>query len=211
MIDNLFDLKKRYYLVTGAGGLLGREHCKAISSANGIPVAIDLEIDCLSKLQKELLEKYQIEMPIHSCSVTSLTQLEKLKVKLNSTGIFISGIINNAAINPNVGNKGLESLGRLETYDINQWDLELDVSLKGSYLVVRTFSKDLLSHNHSGVIVNISSDLGIIAPDQRLYRKKGIADNKQSVKPITYSVTKAGLIGMSKYFSTYFNTYIKVS
>ena len=55
-----------------------------------------------------------------------------------------------------------------------------------------------------GVILNISSDLGIIAPDQRIYRKEGLKEEEQTIKPVTYSVIKHGLIGLTKYLATYY-------
>ena len=209
MQDNLFCLDKRYYLVTGAAGLLGRQHCEAILSAKGTPIAIDLNNNSLIQMRDELHQIYKREFPIFACSVTDLVQLDQLKLFLKKSDIAISGIINNAAINPTMKNDEHNNKSRLENYDLHQWDLELDVGLKGSYLVVRTFINDLLSHDHKGVIVNISSDLGLIAPDQRIYRKSELPESEQSVKPITYSVIKSGLIGMSKYFATYFDGRIR--
>ena len=207
--NNLFLLSNRYYLVTGAAGLLGRQHCEAILSADGIPVAIDLDQNGLINLREELKSIYQQDFPIFNCSIAEIEQLNELKVFLKNKNIILSGIINNAAINPTMKEDDKDSQFRLENYDLNQWDLELNVGLKGSYLVVRTFANDLLLHKHIGVIINISSDLGLIAPDQRIYKKNGISNENQLVKPITYSVIKSGLIGMSKYFSTYFDGKIR--
>ena len=54
----------------------------------------------------------------------------------------------------------------------------------------------MVENKTKGIVLNIASDLGIIAPDQRIY--------KNGYKPIDYSVTKHGLIGMTKYLATYY-------
>lgn len=206
---NLFCLDKRYFIVTGAAGLLGRQHCEAILSAKGVPIGIDLNQEGLLRMRDELKEIYKKDFPVFKCSITDIIQLDQLKLFLKKSNIVVSGIVNNAAINPTMKNDEHKNNSRLENYDLLQWDLELNVGLKGSYLVVRTFVDDLSSHSHQGVIVNISSDLGLIAPDQRIYKKSDLPESQQSVKPITYSVIKSGLIGMTKYFATYFEGKIR--
>ena len=94
------------------------------------------------------------------------------------------------------------NLSRLENFSVVQWNLELAVGLTGAMLCGKIFGSEMAKRS-KGVILNISSDLGIIAPDQRLYENKLLPDDQQFVKPVTYSVIKHGLIGLTKYLATY--------
>ena len=60
-----------------------------------------------------------------------------------------------------------------------------------------------MAKNKRGVILNILSDLSIISPDQRIYADSKLNKNQQPVKPVTYSVVKTGIIGLTRYLATY--------
>ena len=52
-----------------------------------------------------------------------------------------------------------------------------------------------------GVILNVASDLALISPDHRIYN---INDKFiRNVKPITYSIVKHGIVGLTKYTANY--------
>src|SRR5947209_16177785 len=108
-------------------------------------------------------------------------------------------LINNAANNPKVGNaKWL----RLESYPRQQWDQDLAVGITGAFLCSQAIGAEM-ARRKRGVIVNVASDLGLIAPDQRLYRKEGVPEDEQPVKPVAYSVVKAAMFGLTRYLATY--------
>jgi NAD(P)-dependent dehydrogenase (short-subunit alcohol dehydrogenase family) len=91
----------------------------------------------------------------------------------------------------------------LESFPLSVWYDDIAVGLTGSFLCAKHYGFAISKNSNGGSIVNISSDLGLMAPDQRLYAKDGVSNDKQNVKPVTYSVVKTGLIGLTRYLSTY--------
>ena len=112
-------------------------------------------------------------------------------------------MINNAAINPVVDKNQKMYPSRLENFSNARWDLELSVGLTGAFNCSKIFGSEMVKNNIKGIIINIASDLSVIAPNQNLYKKNGINEQFQEVKPVTYSVIKHGLLGLTKYLATY--------
>lgn len=92
---------------------------------------------------------------------------------------------------------------RLESFPLEQWDLQVAVGLTGAFLCSQVFGAAMAADGRGGVILNIASDLSAIAPDQQIYRNPDLADEMQPVKPVTYSVIKSGLVGLTRYLATY--------
>lgn len=113
-------------------------------------------------------------------------------------------LINNATIDPKVTDApGLLNSSRLEEFALEAWQMQIDVGLTGAFLCAQAFGTRMAS-NGRGVILNVASDLSVIAPDQRLYRNDDVMDEQfQPVKPVTYSVIKAGILGLTRYLATY--------
>lgn len=176
---NLFDLTGRVAIITGGCGLLGKKHVEAITYAGGIPVIADI---------------------VEGIDITKEDIVEKLLADTLSKYGRIDILINNAANNPKVEN--LNGFIRLENFPLSQWEDDLAVSLTGSFLCSKIIGSEM-ARRKKGVIVNIGSDLSYIAPDQRLYQKEGLPLDQQPVKPISYSVVKTGIIGLTRYLATY--------
>ena len=110
-------------------------------------------------------------------------------------------LVNNAANNPKVEGSGRD-FSRLENFPLDQWNADVAVGLTGPFLCAQVIGGALAKQRH-GVVVNISSEYGVIAPDQRLYRREGMPDDQQPVKPVSYTVVKAGLHGLTLYLASY--------
>ena len=135
--------------------------------------------------------------------VTQIDSIRTVKNDLIDKEIDINILINNAAIDPKVKEeKSLEN-SRLENFSLDDWNLQISVGLTGAFLCSQVFGSHMAEQGAGGVIVNIASDLSLISPDQRLYENKLLMGNEQPVKPVTYSVIKSGLIGLTKYLATY--------
>ena len=187
----------KYGLVTGAAGLLGIEHCKSILDANNGLIINDIDKKKLIKVFKSLKKNYPKSNILKSFSnITSEKEVQTLYKSLNEKNIFVRILINNACLDPK------PKKNTKKNFIIKTWNEELDVGLKGSYYLTEYFSQNM-KKKKDGCIINVASDLSVIAPNQKIYK----SSFKNFVKPGTYSVIKHGLIGMTKYYASLFAEY----
>jgi len=187
----MFDLKNKTVLITGGAGLLGRSYAEAIIEHGGAAILADCDFEKATKVVRELHKKYN-----HSRAHAVLMDVTNSQSILAVIRTFpnINVLINNAARNPDVSdNKRLQ--GHFETLTLETWRNDMRISVEGNFLCSQIFCKKFVKDG-GGNIINIASDLGVIAPDQRIY-----LDDK---KPITYSASKFAIVGMTKYLATYY-------
>lgn len=187
-------------LITGGAGLLGQEHAAALAALGANIVFTDVDTTSLRIAHDRLKRKFSA-VRVESY-VMDVRQREAIAAVQQQHHDPIDILVNNAAIDPKVQQNGGVNFSRFENFPLEQWDFQLSVGLTGAFLCSQVFGT-AMAERGSGVILNIASDLSVIAPDQRLYRQPHVADQQQPVKPVTYSVLKTGLIGLTRYLATY--------
>lgn len=189
-------LKGRTVVVTGALGLLGLQFSHHIAKCGGIPILVDVDDDTSERYLS--LPDY-MKKNYYQLDITDERAIERFWHDIRFKFKEVNGLVNNAAINPKVEDENSHLQG-FEGFNVADWNIESAVGLTGAILMTKYFGESVQLQGCSGAIVNISSDLGVIAPDQRLYSH---GEEYGGKKPVGYSVIKHGIIGLTKYTATY--------
>jgi NAD(P)-dependent dehydrogenase (short-subunit alcohol dehydrogenase family) len=193
-----FKLDGKIAIITGGVGLLGVEHARSLINAGAKVYLADIDSKRGIIISNQLGENCNFIY----LDVTNENSVRDACNKILQKEQKIDILINNAAINPSVKEEPNINFSRLENFELKQWNIEISVGLTGAFLCSKYFGSQM-AIKKSGVILNISSDLSVIAPSQDLYRLEATPDHLQPVKPVTYSVIKTGLIGLTKYLASY--------
>lgn len=198
-----FDLRNQLVVITGGAGLLGNQHAESIIEANGDVVILDIDEKKLNKQKIAFKDKY--DKQIHQYKVDISNESDVLQVNNQIQRDLKKNpniLINNAAIDAKFDHNSDFSANKLEFFDIQRWNRELSVGLTGALICSKVFGTEM-SKNNFGVIINIASHYGLVAPNNTIYVKKGEEVSCQNVKPVSYPVIKHGIIGLTKYIATY--------
>tara|TARA_A100001035_G_C27738902_1_gene480509 strand:- start:577 stop:1359 length:783 start_codon:yes stop_codon:yes gene_type:complete len=189
-------MKKKYIIIVGANGYLSHHFSKNLCKNYNL-ILWDIKFSKkFSSDIKKLSVKYNSSVTLHKVDITKKNNIKRSIQFIRKEKIKIYGLINCAGLNPQPNIKNPDYNKNFKSF-INMWDQEINISLKGYMLIIYEVSK-ILQKSRNSTIINFSSDLGIISPNQNIY-------SKNSVKPLVYSVSKHGIIGMTKYFATFFS------
>ena len=186
-MNNKFpDLKNKNIIITGGNGFFGKQISDAFNNQGSNVFILDTK-----KSEKKK------NITFFKTDITKELDLKKILNFFKKKKIKIDVLVNSAAKDhvPRNKNKDKEKLN-LENFSQKIWNEDLNVGLTGSYLTTKIFGT-YMAQKKNGVILNISSDLGIIAPNQDIYKKTNF------IKPVSYSVVKHGIIGLTKYTASY--------
>src|ERR1700753_1070429 len=162
MNDQLFSLKNKTAIVTGALGLIGKKHCEALAGAGANVVVADMNESACAAFAEELGAQHS-GMKI---DVTSKESLNEAKDGILSRYGSIDVLVNNAAINDMFENPSMAAeLSAFENYPLDAFQKSLDVNVTGVFLAAQVFGTVMAEQGH-GSIINIASTYGIVGPDQ---------------------------------------------
>ena len=210
-IQEKFDLTGRVAVVTGGVGLLGAEFCRTLAEAGAAVVVVDLNASASQATAVSLTNSGFKALAVP----TDVTQPEAVNALVERTlAAFgrLDILVNSAALDPKFDpeavSKGITP-GAFEDYPLDLWNSALHVNLTGMFLMTQACVKPMIAQGKKGSIINICSTYGLNGPDQRIYVKEG---KRVAFKPVYYTVTKAGVMGFTRYLAAYYaDTEIRVN
>lgn len=186
------NLKGKTAVVIGGHGLLGRQFVKTLKQIGVFVHVWDIQIVNDYSTTGEMGDNVDITQE-HQI-ITALQGILRVE---NTIDI----LINCASINPQI-DKTINN--NFETYPLEYWEKTLSVNLTGTFLCCREFGKIMAEQEQGGVIVNLASQLGLVAPQQDIYKN-------EYIKPADYGVCAAGVISLTRYLASYWKDKIRVN
>jgi len=210
-IQEKFDLSGRVAVVTGGVGLLGTEFCRTLAEAGATIAVVDLNASASQAVADSLTNSgYQsLALPTDITQPDSVNAaVEKILLAFGRLDVLVNSAALDPKFDPEAVNQGITP-GAFEDYPLDLWNSALNVNLTGMFLMTQACVRPMLEQGKKGSIINICSTYGLNGPDQRIYVKDG---KRIAFKPIYYTVTKAGVMGFTKYLAAYYaETEIRVN
>ncbi len=202
LFSDLHNLEGRTALVTGAAGKLGTTISLTLAELGADLILVDKPKSNLHDISNELIQKYSCKSKIYFCNLED----ENSRVKLIDSVLVeikkLDILVNNAAF---VGDSKLPGWSvPLQDQTLETWRRVLEVNLTAPFHLIQKFTP-ILNLGKNPCILNIGSIYGELAPDWSLY------ENTSMNNPAAYSASKAGLLQITKWYSTLLAPNIRVN
>lgn len=193
-----FSLAGKFALVTGATGLIGKEHCRALREAGATVIAADRAGMGVEEFGAALGgNSFGISFDISNKAEVKAAR-DAIQAKI---GQPLHVLVNNAAINEHYDSSesALEQ-SSFENFSVDIFDRMLRVNVLGVFLTCQIFGADMAKAGR-GSIINIASTYGIVAPDQNLY--KDPEGKQRFFKSPAYPTSKSAVLGLTRFLAAY--------
>ena len=208
---NAFRMDGRRAVVTGAAGLLGREFVAGLLDAGAHVAMLDAREEALAQTLQWLPAEQRARASTFVCDITNEQAVATTVSAIAEAG-EIHALVNSAAIDPKFepdASGAYADDGRFPTYSLDNWMRSLQVNLTGTFLLTKAVCREM-EKTGNGAVVMISSTYGLTGPDQRIYERSD--GGRRFWKPVDYSATKAGVLGLSRAIAAYYRgTKIRVN
>jgi NAD(P)-dependent dehydrogenase (short-subunit alcohol dehydrogenase family) len=198
MTNSLFSLENKVAVVTGATGLLGRQHCHALAEAGARVVVADLDISACKSLAAELPGEGHLPLLL---DVVIPHSLRKGRDAILEKYARLDVLVNNAAVNDKFESPALAAeQSKFENYPLEMWLRSLEVNVTGVFLASQILGS-VMAERGSGSIINVASTYGMVGPDQSIYQKP---DGEQAFfKSPAYPATKGAVLNFTRFLAAY--------
>jgi NAD(P)-dependent dehydrogenase (short-subunit alcohol dehydrogenase family) len=194
---DIFSLRGKVAVVTGALGLLGRQHCTALADAGARVAVADLdEAGCQEMARSLPTESMGVRLDVTDRS--SIREfLDNILHRLGRVDV----LVNNAAVDDKFETPALaRDESQFERYPLEQWQRIMDVNVTGVFLCSQVIGSQMAKQG-SGSIINIASTYGIVGPDQTIYRDR--SGEQVFFKSPAYPASKGAVIALTKFLASY--------
>lgn len=207
--DNLFSVRDRVVVVTGALGQLGRSFTRALASRGAFVAALDRVEPSPDWLRRRDADGFADRVEHFLADATDRASLVRALEAIRAKWETPFGLVNNAALDSPPGAPAEEN-GPFETYPEESWDRVMEVNAKGTFLACQAFG-GAMAEAGRGSIVNVASIYGMVSPNQTIYEYRREGGAPPFYKPVAYAASKSALYNLTRYLATYWAPRVRVN
>jgi NAD(P)-dependent dehydrogenase (short-subunit alcohol dehydrogenase family) len=201
-MNKQFSLKNKNIILTGAAGIIGQKLSQEFLNAGANLALLDLDSVSLTKLKSKLYSKESNYFEIYEVDLTNEIKVNKLVDIISQRFGTIDVLHNNAA---SKGRSTEDFLKPFEEYKLSTWNDVMDANLSSMFLMTKAVGSIMKKQNY-GNIIQTASIYGVVTPDKEIY-KNSYYNGLEISSPASYSVSKAGVIALTKYLASYWAKY----